>query len=89
MTKTQLTIEHVIVTAVEAVIAYITVSPSVQFNKTVLAGAAGAALSAVYNVLRQSTPPVVTPPTQPTPVPTVVPTQVDAGVTAPNMPTTA
>lgn len=56
MTKLQQQIEHVVVTAFEAAIAYIAVAPNVQFNKTLLAGAAGAALSAVYNVLRQSTP---------------------------------
>jgi hypothetical protein len=56
-TKTQQTIEHVIVTFFEAGLGYLIVIPTVSWTKTALAGAIGAGLSAVYNVIRQSTPP--------------------------------
>lgn len=59
MTKVQQTVEHVIVTFFEAAVAYLVVIPTVNWGKTVVAGAIGAGLSAVYNVLRQSAPPVV------------------------------
>lgn len=61
MTKTQQIIEHVVVTFVEAGVAYVIVIPHPQFNKTVVAGAIGAGLSAVYNVLRQSQPTIIEP----------------------------
>lgn len=60
MTKVQQTVEHILVTFVEAAAAYLIVIPTVNWGKTVVAGAVGAGLSAVYNVLRQSTPPVAT-----------------------------
>lgn len=60
MTKTQSTIEHVVVTFVESALAYVVVIPTVNWNRTVIAGAIGAGLSAAYNILRQSNPPVVT-----------------------------
>lgn len=70
MTKVQQTVEHVIVTFFEAAVAYLVVIPTVNWGKTVVAGAIGAGLSAVYNVLRQSTPtlpevPAVAVPTNP------------------------
>lgn len=61
MTKKQQVAEHVVVTFVEAAIAYLVVLPTVNWTKTVLAGAVGAGLSAVYNVLRQSKPTLVSP----------------------------
>lgn len=68
MTKSQQVIEHIIVTFVEAALAYLIVIPTVNWTRTAIAGAVGAGLSAAYNVLRQSTPTmpptpvVVTPP---------------------------
>lgn len=56
MNKKQQIIEHVVVTFLEAALAYLIVIPTVNWTKTVLAGAAGAGLSAVYNLLRQSNP---------------------------------
>ena len=78
MTKTNQVIEHVVVTFVEAGAAYLIVIPTVNWTKTVIAGAIGAGLSAVYNVLRQSTPtlestlPVVTQPPETPPAAPVV-----------------
>ena len=70
MSKTTQTAEHVIVTFFEAVIAYVSVNQSnLSGNAKVVAiGAVGFGISAVYNLLRQSTPPLSsTPPvgTQP------------------------
>lgn len=74
MTKTQQTIEHIVVTFFEAAIAYIIVIPTVNWGKTVIAGAIGAGLSAVYNVLRQSTPTITELPTSTiTQIPVVTP----------------
>lgn len=61
MTKNEIIAEHVVVTFFEAALAYIIVIPTVNWNKTLIAGAIGAGLSAVYNVLRQSTPSLLTP----------------------------
>jgi hypothetical protein len=70
MTKSQQVVEHIIITFVEAGAAYLIVIPTTNWTKTVLAGAVGAGLSAVYNVLRQSTPTIV--PTIPPVVPPTV-----------------
>lgn len=79
MTKFETITEHVVVTFFEAGVAYLIVIPTVNWNRTVLAGAIGAGMSAVYNWVRQSTPtanlqPTVAEPTVVTPeVPTVTP----------------
>lgn len=52
--------EKALVTFVEAAVAYVIVIPTVNWDKTVIAGAIGAGLSAVYNVVRESTPTAVT-----------------------------
>jgi len=54
--KTRLYIEKAVVTFVQAALAYIVVIPNPALNKTVIAGAVGAGLSALYNLLRESTP---------------------------------
>ena len=58
MTKNQQLIEKIIVTAFEAAIAYISINQTnLSGNaKWTAIGALGAALSAVYNLLRQSNP---------------------------------
>lgn len=56
MSKYQQIAEHIGITFFEAAIAYIIVIPHVTWTRTVIAGAIGAGLSAVYNLLRQSTP---------------------------------
>ena len=61
MTKNQIIAEHVVVTFFEAAVAYTIIIPTINWNKSVLVGAIGAGLSAVYNVLRQSTPTLLTP----------------------------
>lgn len=61
MTKNEIIAEHVVITFFEAAVAYIIVIPTINWNKTLIAGAIGAGLSAVYNVLRQSTPTLLTP----------------------------
>lgn len=58
MTKNQIIVEHVLVTFIEAAVAYLAIN---QTNlrgdwKIVAIGALGAGLSAAYNVLRQSEP---------------------------------
>lgn len=58
MSKNKIMLEHVVVTFFEAAVAYLVVIPTVSWGKTVVAGALGAGLSAVYNVLRQSNPTV-------------------------------
>jgi len=58
-TKYQQLAEKVAVTFVEAAVVYLTVVPTVNWNKTAIAGAVGAGLSAVYNLVRQSQPTVV------------------------------
>lgn len=60
MTKTSLVIEHVVITFIEAAAAYLIINQTALHGKPKLAaiGAVGAGLSAVYNVLRQSTPTV-------------------------------
>jgi hypothetical protein len=70
MSKTGQIVEKIVVTFFEGAGAYLIVIPTVNWNKTVLSGAAAAGISLVYNVLRQSTPtipqstpPAVTPPT--------------------------
>jgi hypothetical protein len=60
MTRLQISIEHVITTFFEAAVAYLIVVPTVNWGKTIYAGAVGAGLSAIYNGARQSTPPTVT-----------------------------
>lgn len=71
MSKTLQVLEHILVTFFEAVLAYYVAVGSPKFNTALVAGAIGAGLSAVYNVLRQSnptipsqqsTPPLATPP---------------------------
>ncbi len=57
MTKVETAVEHAIVTFFEAALAYIIVIPTVNWSKTVIAGAIGAGLSAVYNTVRLSTSP--------------------------------
>jgi hypothetical protein len=61
MTKVETIAEHAVVTFVESAVAYLIVIPTVNWNRTVLAGAIGAGLSAAYNVVRQSTPTVAEP----------------------------
>jgi hypothetical protein len=56
MTKFEIVAEHTIVTFFEAAVAYLIVIPTVNWNRTVLAGAIGAGISAVYNTVRQATP---------------------------------
>lgn len=60
MTKNQQIVEHIIVTFFQAALAYIVVLPNPTVSKTAFAGAIGAGLSAVYNLLRQSNPTIVT-----------------------------
>ena len=80
MTRYQILAERAVVTFVEAAATYYAVSGSPTLNKTAIAGALGAGLSAVYNFLRESSPtinqtstlnsytaPVSTPPTAPSP----------------------
>lgn len=60
MSKTSQLVEHVIVTFFEAGIAYLVINQT-NLNgnpKAVAIGAVGFGLSAVYNLIRQSTPPV-------------------------------
>ena len=66
MTKNQQLIEKIIVTAFEAAIAYISINQTnLSGNaKWTAIGALGAALSAAYNVLRQSTPTIPPLPTK-------------------------
>lgn len=66
MTKNQILAEHIVVTFVEAAVAYLSINQtSLHGNwKPVAIGALGAALSAVYNLLRQS-PPTITQPSLP------------------------
>lgn len=63
MTKTQQTVEHIVVTFFEAGIAYLAINQTnLSGNAKLTAiGALGAGLSAVYNILRQSTPTLVEP----------------------------
>jgi len=65
MTKNQQLIEKVIVTFFEGVIAYLTINQTNLSGdaKTVAIGATAFGLSAVYNLLRQSTPPIASSPT--------------------------
>lgn len=63
MDKYKRIIEKVAVTFVEAGLTYVIVVPHAQVNKTLIAGALGAGLSAVYNLLRESQPTIETPPT--------------------------
>lgn len=58
MTKSQQQLEHVVVTFFEAGVAYISINQTNLHGdwKPVAIGALGAALSAVYNLLRQSNP---------------------------------
>jgi hypothetical protein len=92
MTKTQIVIEHVVVTFIEATAAYLIVVPTVSWNKAAIAGAVGAGLSAAYNVLRQSEPSLVStgsvtvPPVVITPTPEVPAQPTNQEV--PNVPTT-
>lgn len=62
MTKTQIIIEHIVVTFVESAGAYLIVIPTVNWSRAAIAGAIGAGLSAVYNVVRQSNPTIPTEP---------------------------
>ena len=71
MTKAEQLIERIVVTFVETAGAYLIVIPTTNWSKTVIAGAIGAGLSAVYNIVRQSAPTV--PPSPPTVVPPVTP----------------
>lgn len=74
MSKAQQMIEHIVVTFVEAALAYVIVIPNPHLNKTAIAGAVGAGLSAVYNLIRQSNPTIQpTPPFTPVTTTTVVP----------------
>jgi hypothetical protein len=75
MSKVLQIVEHVVVTFFEAVLAYYVAVGSPQISKALVVGAIGAGISAVYNILRQSTPPQSTPPavTQPPVVPPVPP----------------
>lgn len=59
MTKSQQLVERIIVTFFQAAIAYAVVLPNPSLSKTAIAGGIGAGLSAVYNVLRQSNPTIV------------------------------
>jgi len=61
MSKTAQLIEKILVTFVEAAGAYYLTVTNPQAGKTAIAGAIGAGLSAVYNVLRQSQPTIVSP----------------------------
>jgi hypothetical protein len=79
MTKYQMLVEKVVVTFFQAGIAYVAVAPHVQWDKTLIAGALGAGLSAVYNLLRESKPttivtPLVTPTTFSPIEPPIIPT---------------
>lgn len=64
MTKTQIIIEHIVVTFVESAGTYLIVIPTVNWSRAAIAGAIGAGLSAVYNVVRQSSPTITSPPVQ-------------------------
>lgn len=59
MTKYALIAEKVVVTFFEAAVGYLIVVPTVNWTKTVLAGAVGAGLSAVYNLVRESEPTMI------------------------------
>lgn len=61
MTKNMQIAERILITFVEAAAAYLIVIPTVNWSKTVLAGAAGAGLSAVYNIIRQANPTITAP----------------------------
>lgn len=65
MSKTVVIIERAVVTAIEAGAAYFALNGYDFTNKTVRAGAVGAVLSAVYNLLRESSPTLP----EPTPAP--------------------
>lgn len=77
MTKVESIVEHAVVTFFESAVAYLIVIPTVNWNRTVLAGAIGMGLSAAYNVVRQSTPTVPEP---------VAPEEVATPVTVPETP---
>lgn len=66
MTKYQIIAERVAITFAESAAAYLIVIPTVNWNKTVIAGAIGAGLSAVYNLLREAQPTIT--PVEQTPV---------------------
>lgn len=59
MTKYQQIAEKIVITFVEAAIAYWVVIPHTTITKTAIAGAVGAGLSAVYNLLRESNPTIL------------------------------
>jgi hypothetical protein len=65
MPKYMSMLEKAIVTFVEEGVAYFVIAGSPTFNRTALAGALGAGLSAVYNLFRTPATPPVTPPLPP------------------------
>lgn len=75
MTKSAQIIEHVVVTFVEAGLAYVAINQTNLHGapKVVVIGALGAGLSAVYNLLRQSQPTMTAPAVTPSEPSTVVP----------------
>lgn len=95
MTKSQLIVEKVIVTFAEAGLAYLAINQTNVHGdwKVVAVGALGAGLSAVYNLLRESTPTmasVTTPPAAEVPMSGVdeltQPNIVTPGSTSPSQP---
>ena len=84
MTKNEQVLEKIVVTAVEAALAYLAVNQTnLSGNaKLTVIGAFGAALSAVYNLVRQAQPTIPEPPkpmngvtqlTVPKPIPEIPP----------------